>query len=591
MRDWIRWRCVLPRVGGIIVVATIAQLGLSPFVGWLVVESGERTVRARVEVGETHVSLLGGDVVLRDIRVANARAPMRNLVEADRCELNMEARALLHKQAIVDHATLTGLRFGTPRNTSGALPDTEPSEQSRPTGWLDDKAKDVAKQWLENLHGRLQQNLVDQLQSVQLTEDLLRRWPANYDELKDRVAELRQQTTSLQTQARAAQDNPLRHVDALAELPKQVAEISENVTSLSKEVEALPEMAEADRRAIVAAREHDERFIRDQLLFDAIDSSVLTAYLMQEQLAGPVADLLDWMQWVRRIVPASAEPTEAKRRRGQEVCFAGCLRHPDVLIRALDLRGSGRLGGQSFELAGTLTDVSNRPALCGQPIRLKLTTSGSLQIQAQATIDRTGPVAKDQFLLDCGGIVLPKLRLGSSDKLRLSISPSTATLNISVVLEGDKLSGDVQLVQKQVKIMPSVGEELDRFQVGDALEESLRDVRSVATRVSLSGTFDRPQFELWSNLGPAVAEAMNHTIQKAASTYARQALVESQQRVDEKLAELDRQIADEQASLKPQLTASTDALKQLVGGRNGDTKNRLSLEQFGQQLPANSLFR
>jgi len=139
--------------------------------------------------------------------------------------------------------------------------------------------------------------------------------------------------------------------------------------------------------------------------------------------------------------------------------------------------------------------------------------------------------------------------------------------------------------------MPSVGEELDRFQVVEALEDSLRDVHTVATRVSLSGTLDRPQFELWSNLGPAVAEAMNHTVEKVAMTYARQALAESQQRVDEKLAELDRQIADEQATLKPQLTASTDALKQLVGGRNGDTKNRLSLEQFGQQLPANSLFR
>ena len=242
---------------------------------------------------------------------------------------------------------------------------------------------------------------------------------------------------------------------------------------------------------------------------------MLTAYLMQEQLAGPVADLMGWMQWVRRIVPASAEPSAAKRRRGQDVCFAGCLRHPDLLIRALDLRGSGRLGGQSFELAGTLTDVSNRPALCSQPMRLKLTTTGSLQVQAQATIDRTGPVAKDQFLVDCGGIVLPKLQLGRSDKLRLSIAPSTATLNISVTLEGDKLSGDVQLVQKQVQIMPSVGEELDRFQVVEALEDSLRDIHMVATRVSLSGTLDRPQFELWSNLGPAVAEAMNHTDRKS----------------------------------------------------------------------------
>src|SRR5262245_16478715 len=103
MKHWIRWRFVLPRLGAVVLVATLAQIGLSPLLHWLVVESAERAVQARVEVGEAHVSLLGGDIVLHDIRVANARAPMRNLIEADRCELALKASALLHKQAVVDH--------------------------------------------------------------------------------------------------------------------------------------------------------------------------------------------------------------------------------------------------------------------------------------------------------------------------------------------------------------------------------------------------------------------------------------------------------------------------------------------------------
>jgi uncharacterized protein (TIGR03545 family) len=591
MLRWIRWRYVLPRLAVMAAAAIAAQFGLSPLVRWLIVESGEQTVRAKVEIGESCASLLGGDIVLRGIRVANARAPMRNLIEADRCELVLDTSGLLHKQAVVDHGMLSGLRFGTSRETSGALPDAGPGIESSLAGWLNEHAMEVARQWLDSLHDRFQQNIVDQLQSVQLTEDLLRRWPQQYAELKDRVAQLRQQAVDLQAQARTAQGNPLRHVDSLTKLPGDAAKISENLTKLSNEVARLPELADADRRAIVAARKHDEEFIREQLHFDTIDSNTLTAYLLQEQLAGPVADWMGWMQWVRRIVPATTEPGEPKRKRGQDVYFAGCERRPDLLIRALDLRGSGRLGGQSFDLSGTLTNASNRPALLKEPMRLKVTTSGSLQVQVQATIDRTGPVAKDQFLVDCGGIVLPKLRLGRSDKLRLSIAPSTATLNISVTLEGNQLTGDIQLVQKQVEITPSVGEELDRFQVVDSLEESLQEIHSVATRISLGGTIEQPQFELWSNLGPAVAEAMNHTIQKAAATYVRQTLAESQQRVDERLAQLDRAIADEQAALAPQLAASTDALKQLAAKPGGDAKGRLSLEQLGQQLPANSLFR
>ena len=591
MVRWVRWRYLLPRLTFLAAVVVVAQMGLPRLVRWSVVESGEHTVGARVDVGDTRVSLLNGDIELREIRVANPRAPMRNLIEADRCELDLDASALFHKRAVVDRGTLTGLRFGTPRDTNGALPDAAPEDESQLAAWIDDQAMQVARDWLDNLHSRFQENIVDRLQSVKLTEDLLRRWPEQYSALKDRVEQLRRQTADLQTQARTAQENPLRHVDALEKLPGDVADVRENLTKLSKEIEALPDLAETDRRAIVAARQHDEQFIRDQLHFDTIDSSVLTAYLLHEQLSGPVADLMGWVQWVRRIVPATSEPGEPKRKRGQDVYFAGCDRRPDLLIRALELRGSGRLGGQSFDLAGTLTDVSNRPALSGQPMRLKLTTSGSLQIQMQATIDRTGPVAKDQFLVDCGGIVLPQFRLGHSDKLRLSIAPSTATLNISVMLEGDKLSGDIQLVQKHVQITPSVGEELAKLEAADALEDALGNIHSVATRVSLSGTLDAPHFELWSNLGPAVAEAMNHSIEKAATTYARQALATSQQQVDEKLAQLDRQIAEQQATLKPQLTASTDALKQLVPSRGGDTKGRLTAEEIGQQLPVSALFR
>jgi uncharacterized protein (TIGR03545 family) len=590
MMRWIRWRYLLPRLALVAAGIVVAQLGLPFLVRWLVVESGQHTVRARVELGETSVSLLSGDILMRDIRVANPRAPMRNLVEADRCELDLEAGALLHKRAVVDHGTVTGLRFGTRRETSGTLPEAEANAESKLSTWLDDKAINAAREWLDNLHSRFQENVVDQLQSVRLTEDLLRRWPEQYSELKDRVANLRQQTANLQTQVRTAQDNPLRHVDALEKLPSDVAKIRESLTELSQQVEGLPDIADADRRAIVAARQHDEQFIRDQLHFDTIDSSVLTAYLLQEHLSGPVADLMGWIQWVRQIVPATAETREPRRKRGHDVYFASGERRPDLLIRALDLSGNGRLSGQPFDLTGTLTDVSNRPALSGQPMKLKLTTTGSLQVQLQATIDRTGPVAKDQFLVDCGGIVLPKFKLGHSDKLRLSIAPSTATLNISVTLDGNKLSGDIQLVQKQVQITPSVGEELARFQVVDALEESLRDMHSVATRISISGTLEEPQFALWSNLGPAVAEAMNHSIEKATTTYARQALAQSQRQVDEQLTQLDRQIAEQQAELKPQLAASTDALTQMVIG-HGDSKPRLSMEQLGQQLPANSLFK
>ena len=159
--------------------------------------------------------------------------------------------------------------------------------------------------------------------------------------------------------------------------------------------------------------------------------------------------------------------------------FTGCSPTPDLLIRKLQLQGTIQIGGEPVELFGTLSDVTNKPARHDQPIHLRLATHGSLPLEVQATIDRTGPVPRDQILVECGNIVLPKLRLGHSKTLRLSVAPTTGSLNVSITLEGDKLSGDVQLVQRQVQITPSVGDELARHEFDSELERAFGEIDSL----------------------------------------------------------------------------------------------------------------
>ena len=365
-------------------------------------------------------------------------------------------------------------------------------------------------------------------------------------------------------------------------------EIRAEVTALSHDIENLPTVAEADRRSIVAAREHDEKLLHDELEFEPIDPKILSAYLVQEQMRGPVGDLLGWLRWIRRVVPAE-EKKVATHRRGHNVVFTGCQPAPNLLIRTLQIQGAMRLAGQPIEFFGTLTDVTDAPSRHDQPMRLKLNTRGSLPLQVQATIDRTGPVARDQLLVDCGGLVLPKLSLGGSDKLRLSLAPTAATLNISITLEGDKLSGDVQLVQKQVEIKPQMSGDLARYHVDEELTKTLGDVHSLATRVSLSGTLDEPMCHSWSTLGPTVAEAMERAFARAATGYTREVLAQSRERVNRRLAEFDRQLADAQNELHPQLADSTSALDQLT--TSADPGHRLTIEHLGRLLPADSLFR
>jgi uncharacterized protein (TIGR03545 family) len=591
MRRFVRWRYLVPRLALLLVLLLVGQWVLGRVVRRTVVQSGERSVGAKVEIGGARLSLLDREISFRDLRVANPRSPLRNLVEADLCELTLEAGSLLHKQVVIDQGTIAGLRFGTARESSGALPGAGPDDTIPTDGWMDARSAAAARAWLDRLETQFNRELVDQFESIRVTEELAGRWPERSRALEDRVHELRQRTTKFQEQVRQAQANPLRHADFLERMPDEIAAIQRDAAALAGDVQQLPDLLESDRRAIVAARRHDAELLRNELRFEKIDANVLTAYLLEQQLSGPVADLLGWLRWIRRMVPADAPPPVADQRhdRGRDVVFRGCQQTPNWLIRALDVQGTVRFGGQTVELAGRATDVCSDPALHNQPLRLRLSTRGSLPLELQATIDRTGGVARDQLLIDCGGILIPKLRLGDSDKLRFSIEPTTASLNISVTLEGDRLSGDVQIVQKQAQITPSVGPELERFRLAAALDESLGRMPAIATRISLGGTIHEPRGRVWSNLGPAVAEAVDRAVERTAQAHAGRLLAAAQQRIDEQFAQLDRQIAERQTTLAPQLVDSNDVLSDLAN--HYDRSGRLSLEYLGRRLPENSLFR
>jgi uncharacterized protein (TIGR03545 family) len=589
MSDFARRRRVLARLGLLAMLLLLAQLGVNHYVKWSVIRSGEEVVGAKIDVGSSRVSLASGRVVLHDVRVANPRVPLQNLIEAKDCEFTLDPAALLYRRAVVRQGHVRGLEFATPRTTSGLLDDAQAEDSLPWSDWLGSDSAQLARQWLKQLEDGFRQDLSDQLQSVRLTEELLARWPQQYAALEDRVAQFRERTVALQSQIRQAQANPLRHVKFLEGLPDQIAALRSQYRQLQREVDALPDLADTDRRAIVAARRHDEELLYDQLQFAPIDDSVLSAYLLQEQLAGPVGNLIGWVRWVRQIVPADGRPPHSAHGRGEDVLFAGCSRAPKLLIESLDLAGTARFGSQTLAFTGTLSNYASDPARHDRPLELRLKSDGSLPLELCAKIDRTGPVAKDEFSLDCHGLVLPAAVLGGSDRLRLSLAPTTASLVFRITIEGEELSGDIQLVQEHAEVSPLVGGKLQDTPIAVSLQETLRRVGSVETHIALRGTLQKPEWQLSSSLGPALAQATSDAFRQATRHHAAQVVAKSQQQVDERLAQLDRQIAGQQAALEPQLAQSTELLDEIA--RHQAEDERLSYERLGDRLPEGSLFR
>jgi hypothetical protein len=120
------------------------------------------------------------------------------------------------------------------------------------------------------------------------------------------------------------------------------------------------------------------------------------------------------------------------------------------------------------------------------------------------------------------------------------------------------------------------------------LAAALSDIDEMTTRIALGGTIEQPRCHVQSTLGPAVARALDRALAGATANYLQTLLAESHERVDDRLASLDRKIADAQSLLEPQLADTVDNLDQLAKKTTGE---RLTIEHLGRRLPADSLFR
>jgi uncharacterized protein (TIGR03545 family) len=587
----IPWNYILPRITLFAVAILVVELGVGPGIRWAIVSRGEQVVGAKIDITSATASVLGTEVSLRGIQVADSNDPQKNLVEADQLDLKFEAEALLHKKAIASHGILRGLRFGTLRETSGDLA-AKPTTGTSPGESINNRACEIAAIWFSTLDKQFSEDLTAQFQSVRVAEQLAARWPEQYDQIENRAKGLQSQVDRLQVDVQRAQLNPLRHVEFLRNLPTELQAVDRSFVGLRSEVELITEQLGEDRRVMLAACKRDETLLYEKLHTETIDPALLTSYFLRESMSGPVVEVLSWVDWIhnmpRQKVLDGACPKPV-RQRGQEIFFVGCQQVPDLLIRSLDVDGTVQIGGQPTKFLGQIHDLTSEPTVHGQPMRLELVAKGALRIRLMATLDRTEKLARDEIEVNCYGFPYPGMRLGRADSLQISFAPSSADVNMYLKVVGNELSGNICLEQPAVEMAPQLGGELTSGELEMAVANSLHRHDPLRTRIALSGTLDKPAWEVSSNLGPAVYRAVQLALDHAIRAKVEKLASQSAQIVDERLADLNSLAAVRTTALLPQIEAPRNKLKRLAApflrGRD------LSLEQREHQLPAKSILR
>ena len=497
-----------------------AFLFMDPLLKRVLVRGGEAAVGAKVEAGSLTTRVLSGTLRLRRFAAADKDRPMTNLFEFDEALLRLDRSAALRGKLVIDEASLTGLRFGTPRRTSGAL--RRPPQDTFVEKLVKEQlgaAQDAGLSGLEDVKA----DAKVEVDAAKLA--CLRR----IDEAKAGLDATAEKWTKKAESYKALDAEVKQAVDELKSLkggsPQDILASAQKVRQAQEKLKGLLAKVDADKRELAAELETAKAGLRkaqelkgkdlDGLLAAAglpsLDAASLSRRLLGPEMSRRVSQGLYWLHWARQrsAKKPAAKDAERPRRKGLDIEFPLRHRTPSFLLELARLTGSA----QDIAFEGTLAGATSDAPLYGKPAKLTLSGKGSdgRSLMLEGVLDQVREPGTATVDFDYGGVPLAGLDLGDG-QLGGALSRGSARVHGRLRLQGEQTSGEIVLEADGVELEPRVGL---GGAAGRLAKDALKGIRRFRAVVGVLGTGQDLKFTLSSDMGQTIADALKRGVSDA----------------------------------------------------------------------------
>ena len=603
---WIRWSAVLPMGVLLGAILIIGWCFLDALVRRAIEAGGTAAVGAKVDVARARVRVRGGEVRVTGLEVTDPDAPMRNLVEAEEIVVDLGLRAALEGKVVIDTMAARGLRFGTPRRTSGALPAPDGPVAPESPGAL----RQVVDAWLAEVRvppldlSTLTRTVnVGAISAESLATVRAAREAQTYADTVEarfttglRAADPRPSLDSaeaLLTRLRGADLRSLGLVGArtaVRDIRRTIADlqrIDDRFKAFERGSRASIDTLVQRVRAVGAARTGDYAYARSLVQLPTVEIPAIGPQLFEPVIAEKVGALMYWVEVAERYVPPGLErqlragPSRV-RASGTDVLFPVATTAPTFLARVAEL--SLAIGGAEAAAGNYLArleGVTTQPAVYGAPttfeVRRSAAAVGPRDIRIRGSLDHRAAPVRDRLEARLVGVPLPTLPLGG---LGGTVALGDGLSVLEVARTGDRWDGTwlwrttaVRWARDTVAHPPSTNARTRL--VEDALWRALARIDSVEIEARFTGAVRRPTLTIRTNIADAVAAALEAQV----GDEVRRAEREIRGRVDALVADAERRVrseadrvrgqaesrlAEERARLEAQRAALEQRLRELV---------------------------
>ncbi len=547
MKNWIRWPGLIAFVvifGGIlgfwfVFADMLIEKGIEA--------AGSEINGAKVELASADLSLSPMGLELIGLEVTNPDAPMENAVDVSRIKFVIDPLGLIRRKIIIDGMVVDGVKFNTPRTTSGELTGSakkraeakkaeakktaeKPSSEGSKDFCNDFTLPDTASLNVKDILSR------EKLQSLELINSAKADLEKKKAEWEKRLAELPDEKKL------KSYEKKLKNVKSggglmgaigavsggakdLKELQADIKKIENAQKTFEKEIKEI----EALMKKIEKAPTADFNRLKNKYGMSASGLNNMGRLVLGSKICGSLAKFEQWWQKARPYIAKAKKqagkkdgkqkPVEVKQVRGKgvNVKFKEDRPVPDFLIVYLEASVILDVG----TIKGWVKNITPDQDITGVPITFEFTgdkLTGVKKVTAQGSYNSINPadesgtlqVAIDQYQIK-------NMALNQGQTMEVLIKEAVADLDVNAVLKKENIDAVIDSKLKSIDLV--VAKSQGTNPIVSAMTAAMSDVSSFNAKATVTGDYRNYDVKLKTDLDKVLQNAAGSILKKQAAQF------------------------------------------------------------------------